>query len=214
MSALNRLVKEVLVPAGYGRAVFLRESQVIKVITVMGKQVCDFFAFNPTDPAEFLSASHTRSANGEMNPVVGKPLYNNRRQPILLLEEDTVRVHDMRFAACDPIRYGMYGVWQHRSCKMNVMEALKEVNICPPVVPDPVNLFMNVPIREEESAVILPPTSRAGDYAVFRALKDLIVVGSACPMDLNPTNNFKPTDILLEIYEGLKTSSHCLSTLK
>ena len=203
MVMLGQLLHKVLIPGAYGRAVFLRQGQYLKVIDVQGKQVCDFFAFNPADPTEFLSASHTRGANGQMNLEVGKPLYNNDRQPILLLEEDTVKIHDMRFAACDPTRYGMYGKWQHRSCKMNLLEALEEFNLWPPVFPDPVNLFMNSPVATNGSMTIQPPVSRAGDYAIFRALRDLIVVGSACPVDLNPTNDFKPTDIMFEIYEAI-----------
>lgn len=202
MVTLGNLIKQVLIPATCGRAAFLRQGQFVKVIDIQGKQVCDFFAFDPADPTVFLSPSHTRSANNRMHLVVGKPLYNNARQPILLLEEDTVGVHDMRFAACDPARYGMYGVWQHRSCKMNTLEALQEFNIFPPVFPEPVNLFMNSPIDKKGKMSILPPVSRAGDYVIFRALKDLTVAGSACPMDLNPTNDFNPTDIMFEIYEA------------
>jgi uncharacterized protein YcgI (DUF1989 family) len=202
MVILGQLLRKVLIPGAYGRAAFLRQGQYLKVIDVQGKQVCDFFAFNPADPTEFLSASHTRGANGQVHLEVGKPLYNNDRQPVLLLEEDTVKIHDMRFAACDPARYGMYGAWQHRSCKMNTLEALEEFNLRPPVFPDPVNLFMNTPIAANGSMTIQPPVSKAGDYVTFRALRDLIVVGSACPMDLNPTNDFKPTDIMFEVYEA------------
>ncbi|MFC1931041.1 DUF1989 domain-containing protein [Chloroflexota bacterium] len=203
MVILGRLLNKVLIPGAHGRAVFLRQGQYLKVIDVHGKQVCDFFAFNPADPTEFLSASHTRGGNNNLNLEVGKPLYNNDRQPVLLLEEDTVKVHDMRFAACDPTRYGsMYGKWQHRSCKMNLLEALEEFNLWPPVLPDPVNFFMNTPVDEKSTESILPPVSKAGDFVILRALRDLIVVGSACPMDLNPTNDFNPTDIMFEIYEA------------
>jgi uncharacterized protein YcgI (DUF1989 family) len=85
---------------------------------------------------------------------------------------------------------------------MNTLEALQEFNIWPPVFPEPVNLFMNSPIDKKGKMSILPPVSRTGDHVIFRALKDLIVAGSACPMDLNPTNDFNPTDIMFEIYEA------------
>lgn len=202
MVALGQRVKRVLIPATYGKVVFLRQGQLIKVIDVQGKQVCDFFAFNPADPTEFLSPSHTRVSNGQLGIEVGKPLYNNARQPILLLEEDTVRIHDMRVAACDPARYGMYGAWQHRSCKMNILEALEEFHLWPPVFPDPVNLFQNSPIDKTGKLTILPPVSEAGDYVILRALKDLVIAGSACPMDLNLCNDFNPTDIMFEVYEA------------
>ena len=202
MVALGELVRRELIPASYGRAVFVRQGQLLKVIDVQGKQVCDFFAFNPQDPAEFLSASHTRVSNGQLDIEVGKPLYNNARQPILLLEEDKVGLHDMRAAACDPARYGMYDAWAHRSCKMNILEALEVFRMRPPVFPDPLNLFQNSPIDKNGKLTVLPPTTKPGDYVVFRVLKDLIAAGSACPMDINPCNDHNPTDIMFEVYDA------------
>ena len=202
MVKLEQLVKGVLIPATFGKGVLVRQGQFLKVIDVKGKQVCDFFAFSPTDPAEFLSPSHTRGSNGQLDMEPGKPLFNNARQPILLLEEDTVGVHDMRAAACDPMRYGMYDAWQHRSCKMNVFEALQEFNMRPPVFPDPVNLFQNSPIDDQGKLTIVPPISKAGDHVLFRVLQDVIAVGSACPMDINPCNDFNPTDIMFEVYQA------------
>ena len=203
MVSLGKLIRRRVIQGAHGGAVNVKEGQYLKVIDVQGKQVCDFFAFNPADPTEFLSPSHTRSSNGQMNLKVGRPLCNNARQPILILEEDKVRIHDMCFAACDPIRYLVdYGVANHRSCKVNILEVLGELNLRLPVFPDPVNLFMNAPIDRNGKITISPPVSKAGDYVIFRALRDLIVAGSACPMDLNPTNNFKPTDIIFEVYEA------------
>jgi uncharacterized protein YcgI (DUF1989 family) len=91
-------VQRVHVPARTGKAVRVQEGQRVKVIDLQGKQVCDFFALNPANPAEFLSGIYTRSTIGHMRPQVGKPLYNNQRQPILVLEEDTVGRHDMLYA--------------------------------------------------------------------------------------------------------------------
>ena len=200
MEFIDRLVTKTLIPAKFGKAVSVRQGQLLKVIDVKGKQVCDFFAFNPADPTEFLSPSHTRGANGQLDIEPGKQLFNNSRQPIFLLEEDTVGIHDMRAAACDPARYGMYDMWQHRSCRMNVMEALEDFNMRPPVFPDPLNLFQNSPIDENGKLTIVPPISKAGDYVLFRVLKDVIAVGSACPMDVNPCNDYNPTDIMFEVY--------------
>ena len=202
MVALGELASRELIPASHGKAIFIRQGQLLKVIDVQGKQVCAFFAFNPGDPTEHLSPSHTRVSNGQLDIEVGKPLYNNARQPILLLEEDKVGVHDMRAAACDPARYGMYDAWAHRSCKMNILEALEELNMRPPVFPDPLNLFQNSPIDRNGKLTVLPAASKAGDYVVFRALRDLIAAGSACPMDINPVNDHNPTDIMFEVYQA------------
>jgi hypothetical protein len=50
-------ITQVLIPARHGGAVMLQEGQRLKVIAVKGNQICDFWAFNPTDPTEFLSMS-------------------------------------------------------------------------------------------------------------------------------------------------------------
>ena len=201
MVALGELVRRELIPASYGRAVFVRQGQLLKVIDVQGKQVCDFFAFNPQDPAEFLSASHTRVSNGQLDIEVGKPLYNNARQPILLLEEDKVGLHDMRAAACDPARYGMYDVWAHRSCKMNILEALQEFKISPPVFPDPLNLFQNSPYDDQGRFELYEPITKPGDYVLFRALRTVLAAGSSCAQDQNPGNAYNPSDLALEVYD-------------
>ena len=99
MTSLGRLVQEIHVPARTGKAVQVKAGQRIKVLDVQGKQICDFFALNPTNPSEFLSGTYTRSSIAQMRPQVGKPLYNNQRQQILMFEEDTTPGrHDMLYA--------------------------------------------------------------------------------------------------------------------
>ena len=44
------------------------------------------------------------------------------------------------------------------------------------------------------------PWSRPGDFIVFRALKDLVCVSSACPCDIDPANAWNPTDIHVRVY--------------
>ena len=208
MVSLGALVQQLLIPGAYGGALRIREGQYLKVTDVQGKQVCDFFAFNPADPRQFLSGSHTRvfllhTLETFKTIVVGSPLLDNGRQPMLFVEEDTVGVHDWLLASCDSVRYAVdYGVLNHRSCKTNILEALQQFNLLPPVFPDPLNLFMNPSVSKDGKTTIQPPVSKAGDYVIFRTLGDLVVAGSACPMDLNPTNDFNPTDIMFEVYEA------------
>jgi uncharacterized protein len=193
-------IARVLIPARHGGAVMLQEGQRLKVIAVKGNQICDFWAFNPTDPTEFLSMSYTRSTLRHLKLQVGKPLANNKRQPILILEEDTVGVHDMFVAACDPLRYLELGVPNHRSCKMNALEALAEFSVHPPVFPDPLNLFQNTPADGAGALQYGPSLAKPGDHVVFRALRPLLAVGSACPFDLNPAMGPEKSEIQFEVY--------------
>ena len=47
---------------------------------------------------------------------------------------------------------------------------------------------MNIPVSAEGNAGIEPPVSQPGDEVVLRALMDVLVVFSACPMDVTPIN--------------------------
>ena len=207
MVSLGKLAQRRVIPAGHGGAVIVKESQYIKVIAVKGKQICDFFAFNPSDPRQFLSVSHTRvfllyTLETSQTIVVGRPLLDNTRQPMLFVEEDTVGVHDWYLASCDPLRYLVdFGIADHRSCRMNLIEALAEFHIRPPVVPDPLNLFQNSPYDDKGEFSIKESVAKAGDYVLFRALRTVLAVGSACPQDQCPANAYKPTDILFEVYD-------------
>lgn len=61
-------------------------------------------------------------------------------------------------------------------------------------VPDPLNLFMNIPIDHRGGISIKPPTSEKGQYVTLRAEKDLLIVMSSCPQDIDPVNAGMPTD--------------------
>jgi hypothetical protein len=197
-----------VISAGYGGAVIVEEGQCLKVIALQGKQICGLFAFNPADPCHFLSGSHSRVHllhTLETTKVIlaGSPLVDNNRQPMLLVEEDTVGVHDWFLAACDPLQYLVdYGIANHRSCKMNTIEALAEFHIRPSVIPTPLNLFQNSPYDDEGKFTIAESPAKPGDYVLFRALQTVLVVGSACPQDQNLTNAFKPTDIAFEVSDA------------
>jgi hypothetical protein len=47
---------------------------------------------------------------------------------------------------------------------------------------------MNVPVLDNTRIELNAPLSKAGDYIVLRALQDVVVVFSACPMDITPVN--------------------------
>ena len=80
------------------------------------------------------------------------------------------------------------------SCAENLHRALG----APVDVPQPVNLFMNIPVRDGALAW-LPAASAAGDTVTLRALVDLIVVVSACPQDLVNINGDGPTGLSIEL---------------
>ncbi|OAP59631.1 hypothetical protein AYL99_06929 [Fonsecaea erecta] len=189
-----------ILPARKAVAVSVKAGQEVKVVNTFGKQVVDFWAFNPNDPNDFLSMVHTRTILLKVALSKGDKLYSTRRKPMLVLTEDTTKgVHDIIWSACDAERYRMQGYdGYHDNCTDNMHQALKhtfpDFHIADDWVPDPLNLFMNVAIDHRGGLDIKTPTSERGQFVTLQAQTDLIVVMSACPQDLAPVNGGMPTD--------------------
>ena len=180
----------------------LKEGQLLQITDVQGKQVADFVAFNAHDLDELLSTSHTRGGNNSIMLVRDMPIYSNRHNPLLILIEDTVGRHDMLLPACDAQRYREdYGIEDHLNCHDNFAQVLAPWSIPADHLPDPIHFFMNVGFKARGQFDIREPISERNDYVLLRALTDLVIAVSACPQDQNPTNAFKPTDILVRVYQ-------------
>lgn len=129
---------------------------------------------------------HSRGAMLRLSPRVGDSLRSNRRRPMLTLVEDTSGgIHDTLIAACDRYRYEQLGhVGHHDNCTDNLAAALAEFGLVATATPSPLNLFMNIPVREDRSISFEAPVSRPGSHVSLRAEMDLVIVFSACPQDL------------------------------
>lgn len=195
---------QIVIPARSGKAAFVHVGQYIKVINTHGQQVVDTWAFNAQDTTEFMSMEHSRQRMLTIFPTVGITLITNKRCPILTFAEDTSGgIHDTLIAACDRYRYQLLGCSNHHdNCTDNLAIALRELGLAPPETPCPLNLFMNIPIRQDGSLSIQPPISKAGSYVTLRAEMDLVIVFSACPQDLVPVNGIDcvPTEAHFEIF--------------
>ena len=194
----------ITVPAREGRAVELARGDRIRVIDPNGGQVADVFAFCADNPREYHSAEHTRVYVGRLFPHVGEQFVTNRRRPILTLEaDDSPGVHDMLCAACDPSRFELLGAqgW-HASCQENLQNAMAALGHQGIEIPQPINLFMNIPVGLDATIGFEPAPTKAGDSATLRAELDIVVAVSACPQDMIPINSNNPTGIVLEVTRG------------
>ena len=193
--------RELTVPAAHARMWRMRAGERVTISQTEGHQVGDFIAFNAADLTEFLSTSHTRSCLRTLRIGRGHSLYTNHREPIVEIVDDTVGVHDILAAACDPYRYRRdFGVADHRSCRMSFVEALAEFEIPDWRIPDPVNLFQNSPVGPDGSYGMGTSVAKAGDYVTLLATMDLIAACSACPQDLAPTNAGRLSDLLVRLH--------------
>jgi len=192
----------VPIPKQSGRGVFLNKDQRLKVINPRGQQVGDLFAFKQNTDDEFLAPAYTITRNRCIYLQAGKPLFSNFATPLLLLEEDTVGCHDLLFPACfGEQRPGMPAV--RPNCRDNMQAALRALNFPLPVRPEivhPHNLFQNSPVIDLDRHIeIREPLAKPGDYVVFRALEDLVVVVTACA-SLGVVNAGDPKELLMEVY--------------
>ena len=191
------------VPAREGRGVRVAAGQSFRVIDVEGGQVADTFAFLADDISEYHSAEHTRVHVNRLFPRPGEHFVTNHRRPILLLEsDDTPGIHDMLCAACDPERYTGLGVTEwHASCQENLQRAMADLGFERVEVPQPINLFMNIPVLEGSAIGWEPAPTRAGDSVTMRAEMDCFVVVSACPQDIVVINNKAPGPVAIEVLD-------------
>jgi uncharacterized protein YcgI (DUF1989 family) len=195
-----RIDRELRIVARTGAGLRVGAGEYVQIVDLEGRGCADFFAVAVSNPAEYLSASHTRVQIDRLFPRVGQSFFSSLRRPMLQFEEDrTPGVHDMLFAACDPARYAQYHVADHPSCAENFQTSLRTLGTSCPIVPQPVNFFMNVAVRPDGSVTFGPPQTEAGDWVLLRAFMDCLIVVSACPQQWNPAANYHPSDLLVRI---------------
>lgn len=193
----------ILIQGAHSGRIEVRSGQLLEVENIEGNQVCDFFAFSLANIRESLSPGHMRSVMRRVYFNVGDKFWTVLRNPMFEVVEDTVRVHDFCMPACDPGRYLMdFGKSEHRCCRVNLSETMSDYNIPYEYLPDPVNLFQPTPVNADGTVGGGMSPAKPGDKVVLRALMDVLAVGSACPQDQTPLNNYKPTNIRFTVKDS------------
>jgi uncharacterized protein YcgI (DUF1989 family) len=200
----------IRIPGGYGKSTIANQGQFIAVVDLDGGQCGDFWVIDINELDHFLSPMHSWLHTGTIQPQVGDELVTNRREPILTIMSDDVGWHDMLAPACDTQRYERYyGVSDHRNCCDNFREAMSERGWANRSVPQPFNLFMNSFVEPDGKLILRDPISKAGDKIIIQTKMDVLVVVSACPMDLNPVGGSGITDleiVIADSVEGILTA--------
>ena len=169
----GRLVSRVTIPPQSGRGVFLKQDQRLKVIAPKGKQVSDLFAFVESSPDEYLCPRTTMTRQRRLYLESRKPFYSNKRRPLLMLEEDTVGVHDLLYPACDEYMYRGWGEQNHPSCRGN-LNKVEEFDFVPvgysPLLPRNRRFGSTGTRRSSETPVTLMSTRRIELIAVSSSM--------------------------------------------
>jgi uncharacterized protein len=109
--------------------------------------------------------------------------------------------HDTLAGNCSrEINFVRYGKPGQLSCRDNFIAALRELGMGPRDIPANINFFMNVPVNGNGDVAIADGISEPWDYVDLRCEKDVIVVISNCPQELNPCSGGTPTPIRLTVW--------------
>jgi len=205
-SPLATIKQELRIAHATARAYEVKKGEWIQIIDVSGKQCSDFIAFDKQALEQGvvlgLDATATRTVMGLNNPVPGLHSRYLGSDLLSMIEvvQDTVGRHDSFLLACTPKYYEDSGYFGHISCTENFNRVLAPYGIAPRAGWPAINLFFNTFIDASGAVLMDEPWSRAGDYILMRADRDLVCASSACPDDIDPANGWHPTDIHVRIY--------------
>jgi hypothetical protein len=183
----RRLIRELVIEPGTGKALELRRGQILRIEQVEGGQCVDFNAFNLHDCKEHLHAGRTRNFHG-VHPTAGQFIWSAppREQPILYILEDTADCNDVLFPRCSAYLYeSSYGVAGHTNCDEIQAEAQREYGLTPDDVHDSFNFFMATGVDADGRLFAARQATRPGDHVDLLALIDLLTVPNVCGDDLS-----------------------------
>ncbi|HQY73276.1 MAG TPA: urea carboxylase-associated family protein [Aestuariivirga sp.] len=200
----NQQPTKFTVPAKEGRFARLKEGDTIRIINDEGTQVVDFWCIALDGKVEYLSMEHCREVLGKVYFEPGDTLLSNRYTPLLEYVSDTSGGrHDTLIAACSSQMYIRFGrEHDHPSCSSNFIENTRDIHWPAHLVPQPWNLFMRAAVKEDGSIEYSRPPFIPNGAVALRALRDVLIVMSACPDDCYPTNggdgSARPVTVLIE----------------
>jgi uncharacterized protein YcgI (DUF1989 family) len=106
----------------------------------------------------------------------------------------------MLIAACDPSAHERLGVHgRHASCQENLERTTAELGHDRTDIPQPINLFGNVPVDVAGVLHWLPSRTEAGDDVQLPGEVAAFVVICSCPQDIVPINDKNPTRVAIEV---------------
>lgn len=174
----------------------LEPGDLLRIVDLHGQQAVDFLACAAELPVDRYNAANTMKINGSICLGKGTRLYSDRAQVLLSINQDTVGRHDTIGGCCSGwSNLARYGLKDTPGCHANFVAELACRSLSPADVVANVNLFMNVPVRQDGGMAIEPGLSKAGDHVELRAEVPVIAVLSNCPQRSNPAAGFGPTPI-------------------
>ena len=214
---LSDPIIEQLVKRRTAETYSVKAGEYIQIIDPGGRQCSDFLAFDTqklNDGIEsIIDDKTTRTFMGGAYPGPGlfSKFYDGDHEAMIEVVRDTVGRHDTFNLACTSKYYEDMGYMGHINCTDNFNNRLDKYDINSRKSWSAINLFFNTAIDANNVASFDEPWSRPGDYVLFRALKDLTCISSACPCDVDAANGWNPTDIFVRTYSKEKKYSKAIA---
>jgi urea carboxylase-associated protein 1 len=197
----GQIISDEVLPARASWHKRLDRGTVLRIVDLEGRQSVDTLIYDAADTAVRYNAANTMKLAGSVYLSKGCVIYDDLAQPLMTMIEDTVGRHDTLAGNCSReinlVRYGKPGPL---SCRDNFIRALGELGMGPRDIPANINFFMNVPVNGNGALAITDGISNPGDYVDLRCEKDVIVVISNCPQELNSCSGGAPTPIRLTLW--------------
>jgi uncharacterized protein len=171
---------KILVPAGESRAINIAAGQILRIEAKEDGAVASMFGFSRTNPDVFMSVHHTRVFSNSYVLQSGMRIVSNRRRALMVLGKDTSGKHDLLLPASTSAYLREQGYVEQTGCVESVGAVVAACGLTPPKLPDPINLFMHVELKQDGRIEVLPNATRAGDYVACRVVADMVIVVSAC----------------------------------
>ena len=206
-------IEEIFIKRYTAMAYEVQEGDFIQVIDIFGRQCSDFMAFDAEKLHKgqelAIDTTNSRYLMGSAFPLPGlhSKYYDENQFPMLEVYRDTVGRHDTFGTACTSKFYDDLGYFGHPNCSDNFNYALNKFTLRKRLGWNAINLFYNTAIDANNALIFDEPWSRPGDYIMFKALKNLVCVSSACPDDVDAANGWNPTDIFVRVYRPNKPFS-------
>jgi aminomethyltransferase len=184
----------------------IKKGDYVQIIDLYGRQCSDFIAFDSkalqSGKENSIDTTVSRAIHGGSYPMPGlhSKYYDKNFNPLVEVVHDTIGRHDTFGTACTQKLYDDLGYFGHANCSNNFNYALDRFGVEKRGGWAAINLFFNTSIDANNVIFSDMPWSRPGDYVLFQAQKDLVCVSSACPSDIDPSNDWNPTDIYVRVY--------------
>lgn len=191
-------MEEYIISACSGKAIDVKENQIITVVDLEGQQVVDFLAEAQGNADEFLSTGVTIDCNESLKIKVGDIIYTNLYRPMFEVISDDVGEHDLLHPCC---RQEMYDFFYqngtgHSSCLGNINASLNEAR---PIITH-FNIFMYTKINGDGSISVEEPVSKPGDSITLKAFMDVRLRIAACSVSESKCNGGKcfPIKVIID----------------